>query len=477
MTKVVANTNGSVPKRRRRGSKMEFVEDDYPPSQMPDVPTKTVRHFNRFGEDERFAESEQYLFDSVFMPVYANVIKMLDERYHPFDLKWDDFSRRVMCRGKRIQDADIREIAEWVQRRKCVAPVHIVRDAINRVAEKRPFHQVKDYLHALKWDGTPRADTLLIDLADATDSQLTRVITGKWLIQAIARIYEPGCQADATLVLEGPQGYRKSTFLRTLCGVAWFKDDLPSLESKDAVMHLQGTWILELAELATLSKSETATIKRFLTTRSDNIRVPYGHVTNEYPRTCVFAGTVNPGGSGYLKDETGGRRFWPIEVRKVIDAAAVEAVRDQVWAEAVHRYKAGEQWFVTDAALLQELQEAQADRYIGDPWLEIIREFVEGEDHITLNRLFRVGLSLGDHGKWSQGEAVRVAKILSHLGWKRIQVRVPGGTTRESRYVPINGTRNFPKLDDPSLSPDPQKASLLGEADTTVQGFKKLLES
>ncbi len=380
---------------------------------------------------------EWYVGKSNLMPILTNAVMLLRSNSNDFDLKWDDFSRRVLCRGKRISDADLREIAEWVQRRQIQAPLHIVRDAVHRVGELNRCHQVKDYLEGVKWDQTPRIDDLLIKLADAPDTRLTRVITSKWLIQAVARIYEPGCQADATLVLEGPQGYRKSTFLRTLCGAAWFKDDLPSIETKDAVLHLQGTWILELAELATLSKSEAATIKRFLTTRCDAIRVPYGQVTNEYPRTCVFAGSVNPGGSGYLKDETGARRFWPIEVRKVIDADEVAALRDQVWAEAVHRYKAREPWYVTDPVVVQELEDAQAERYVGDPWLDIIRDYVDGRPFVTLNELFRNALNLGDHGKWTPTENLRAAKILSHLGWVRFQARVGDGR-RESRYRPAH---------------------------------------
>lgn len=405
-------------------------------------------------------------------PAYANVVELLDIMHHPFELQWDEFSRRVLCRGRRIQDADIREIAEWAQRAGCVAPVHVVREAVNRVAEKNRCHQVKDYLESLSWDQTTRLETLFIDLAGADDTVLIRTMTAKWLIQAIARIYEPGCQADATLVLEGPQGYRKSTFLRTLCGHEWFKDDLPSLETKDAVLHLQGTWILELAELATLSKSESATIKRFLTTRCDNIRVPYGYVTDEFPRTCVFAGTVNPGGSGYLKDDTGGRRFWPIEVKKCIDASAVESVRDQIWAEALHRYKACEEWYVSDPNMLQQLQEAQADRYVGDPWLDVIRVYVEGREEVTLSEVFRVALNLGDHGKWTQTDSNRAGKILSFLGWKRESGRV--GKRKASVYRRIPSAVEVPSL--PGGSHPMVPNSTPSNVDSiTLEDFKKLL--
>jgi putative DNA primase/helicase len=404
-----------------------WKEDDYPsPS--------GVKHFDRLDEDEKFAQSDNYILPTnfAFSPVFANVTKMLEERHHTFDLKYDDFSQRVFFRGKEIKDEDIREIAEWVQRRRCTASIAVIREAVFRVAEVNRFHQVKDYLEPLVWDQTNRLETFLIEVARVEDSILNRSISAKWLIQAVARIYNPGCQADATLILEGAQGHGKSSFLRALFGAQWFTDYLPDVEKADAMIQLQGVWLVELAELATLSKSESASIKRFLTSRSDRFRKPYGHVTTDHPRSSVFAGTVNPGAGGYLKDETGARRFWPITISERIDIARTAALRDQIWAEAVHRYKAGEEWHITDLTLLSGLEQLQNDRYAGDPWLPTIQVYVESYNYVSSSEILESALGIKEVGRWSTADYQRVAKCLSHLGWFRYQARAHG--EKEYRY-------------------------------------------
>ena len=174
------------------------------------------------------------------------------------------------------------------------------------------------------------------------DSEYVRAIGSRYLISAVARIYEPGCKVDHMLVLEGPQGKQKSEALRTLAiNDDWFTDRLSHLASKDAVLETAGVLLVEIAEMDALTKATSSAIKSFLTRRHDRFRPPYGKHTINLPRQCVFAATINPPVGGYLKDPTGARRFWPVACRGMIDRDGLEKVRDQLWAEAVHQFKAG----------------------------------------------------------------------------------------------------------------------------------------
>jgi predicted P-loop ATPase len=128
---------------------------------------------------------------------------------------------------------------------------------------------------------------------------------------AVARVFEPGCKFDYTLVLEGDQGTYKSTLLRTLAG-DWFTDQIADFGSKDASLQLHGVWIIELSELDALNRSEIARMKAFLTQQTERFRVPYGRRLVSVPRQCIFAGTTNS--QTWMKDETGGRRFVPVSV-------------------------------------------------------------------------------------------------------------------------------------------------------------------
>jgi putative DNA primase/helicase len=166
--------------------------------------------------------------------------------------------------------------------------------------------------------------------------------------EELARIIDPGCQADHTLLLEGPQGNRKSTALRILAGDEYLTDHISDLGSKDSRIELHGKWILELAELDNVRRGQMEKVKAFLTARVDNFRLPYGRITEAVPRSCVFAATVND--KTPLTDETGARRFWPVRCGTV-DVEAVERDRDQLWAKAFQQYYEGAIWWLDSAEL------------------------------------------------------------------------------------------------------------------------------
>ena len=223
-----------------------------------------------------------------------------------------------------------------------------VLDAVMVVAREQAFHPVRDYLEALAWDATkPKAETWLQTYLGVKNSPYVRAIGPRFLISAVARIYNPGAEFDHVLVWEGPQGVRKSTAVKTLApqpGSGLRGDELSSVTNKDAKMEVAGIWIIEIPEMEVVTRAGSSATKRFLTNHTDRFRPPYGRSLIAWPRQLVYIGTLNPlPGEGYLKDPTGARRFWPVLCGE-IDIAGLARDRDQLWAEAVHLYKAGMPW-------------------------------------------------------------------------------------------------------------------------------------
>ena len=241
------------------------------------------------------------------------------------------------------------------------------------VARDIMHHPVRERLNGLKWDGTARLDSWLTDYLgvepatgyDAEKSQAHRYTSEvglRWLISAVARVYQPGCKADHCLILEGPQGVGKSTAAATLAlEDAWFADEIADLGTKDSAQDLRGKWIIELGELSALKRGEIERVKAFMSRKVDHYRPSYGRRSQDFPRQCVFIGITNA--DAYLGDETGGRRFWPVKVGK-IDLEKLKADREQLWAEAVAAYRAGEKWWLDKAteALARERAGRAPDR-------------------------------------------------------------------------------------------------------------------
>ena len=202
----------------------------------------------------------------------------------------------------------------------------------------------------------------------------------------------------------------------------WFSDELSDIGSKDAAMQLQGIWCIELAELATMYRAESNRLKEWLSRREDRFRPPYGRNIISAPRQCVLVGTVNPEG-GYLKDATGGRRFWPIRCKE-IDVALITHEREQVWAEAVVAYKAGEHWWFNhdERGIAMAQQEA---RYESDPWEDQVLDYASGQREVTIARIMQYGLEIPTD-RFTQLSQTRIAKILVSDGWERRQRREDG---------------------------------------------------
>ena len=247
------------------------------------------------------------------------------------------------------------------------------------VSSQNRINDVKEYLCGLEWDGKKRVDTLLSDYLGAEDNKYTREVMRKSLCAAVARAVKGGVKYDYMPIFTGPQGIGKSTFLSIL-GRDWFSDSLTTFEGKEAAELIQGTWINEVGELTAMTKQETSAVKQFLSKTHDIYRAAYGRTTGKYPRRCVFFGTSND--SEFLKDATGNRRFWPVDVgihkaRKTVWEDLPGEV-DQVWAEAYTYWMLGEPLYLAKdvETMAEEQQEAHREAYAKEG---VIREFLDRE--------------------------------------------------------------------------------------------------
>ena len=347
-----------------------------------------------------------------------------------------------------LEDHDIDLVTLWIERKyKIAIPTQIIFKAVAAVARSAARDPIRDYCESLKWDGKKRLDKWLSTYVAVTDTPYVRAVGAKWMISAVARVYEAGAQVDHVLIIEGEQRGGKSSALRALCPNGdWFLSTTVDIGNKDAYQVISAKWLVEFAELGSMSKSVESKVKAFITDRVDTYRRAYAHLEIDQKRRCVFVGSVNPGaGQGYLKDATGGGRWWPVwshsDIRNRLDVSKIERDRDQLWAEAVVRFKKGEPWHLVDPELIELAEKEHEDRREAHPWQEAISRYLTRpgvyEEGVTVNEVLENVLhrAPGDSGAPSaRGDSMTVADILSALRWRKgSKPRVNGGTGRESR--------------------------------------------
>lgn len=318
-------------------------------------------------------------------------------------------------------------VTEHLQRMGIPLKPQTATQAVEIVARERSFHPILDYLDNLEWDGRCRLDTWLTEYIGADESPYTHSIGRSALIGAVARIRNPGCKVDTVPIIEGRQGLGKSSAARILFD-PWFSDELADLGGKDAAMQTQGAWLIEISELDAMTRSEVSRIKAFVSRATDRFRPPYGARVIESPRSCVFWGTTNS--EAYLKDETGGRRFWPIKAGR-INVEALAGARDQLWAEADRLYRAGAAWWIVNPEADRIAVSEQTARYQGDPWDDLIASHLETVMDVSVTEILRDVIHMSSD-RWSQADMNRVVRCLKARGWIRAQVRT--GDKRSWRY-------------------------------------------
>lgn len=337
----------------------------------------------------------------------------------------------------------------WVKQIHCS-------QVIKLLAENYRINPLKKYLQQFRWDGVKRIDSWLVDYAGAADNVYVRAVGRKWLMSAVARGMDPGCQADHMLILEGNQGIGKSRILRALGGphyTEFTRSMVGPSAHKDMVHVIVGKLIVEMSELATIRRADIESLKAMLTTTVDDVRLSYERDSKAYPRTCVFSGTTNEVGGAYIADLTGARRFWPVHVGEVGPMKVERLVedRDQLWAEAVEAYESGEDWWTVPAEeTLREQLSRQITIESSDPWFDLVRRSLTDVDCYA-NQCWEIrpeykngtpsgkyiiragshsmilGIVLGiESGRQTPGDSLRLRNIFRAIGFKKTRPSKPG---------------------------------------------------
>ncbi|NBH15596.1 hypothetical protein D3Z36_15900 [Lachnospiraceae bacterium] len=316
-------------------------------------------------------------------------------------------------------------------------------DAIKNVSMRNRFHPVRDILDILEWDGEDHIRSLLPEYLGVENTEYSYQVMRLWMLGAVARVYEPGCKFDYTMIFQGKQGIGKSTFLKLLAlNDNWFNDSLDSLDSDKAAQSLMGSWIVELAELKSLVRTAggVESVKRFLTAQQDKYRVPYERRADIFLRQCVFAGTTNK--SDFLQDETGNRRFLIIQTGINEPAKSLfvpQAIEDMkaAWAQAVHIWKTEQPELLLPDSCRDEARRLQDESMADDGKVGLITQFLEDKQRTCVLEIWREALERGDTPKkWESSEIMDI--VLSIPGWGKMK-----NSTTFGKYGKQKGLQKF----------------------------------
>ncbi len=356
------------------------------------LPEETQEEIKKEKEDTRWMGELRRNDRGDILPTYLNIILLIENDANlKGKLAFNELKSALVrmgdvpwakCEdkdgGDTWSDTDDLHLRAYLEKKRRVeVNKNNAHDATNKIGAAMPFDPVKKYLDKLEWDGVGRLDSLMIDFLGCEDNPYTRAVSSKMLIAAVARVYVPGIKFDHACIIEGRQGLGKSTFIATLCPREdWFSDAINSFSGKEAVEDMQGTWIMEMPELSAFRKSKIEEIKSFITRQVDKSRMVFERRRGEFPRRCVLFGTTND--TRYLKDDSGNRRFWPIKsnLSGPLDIKGMVAIRDQIWAEAKHRYGAKESLYISDAAIMELAKSEQDARFDEDERFESIKEWL-----------------------------------------------------------------------------------------------------
>lgn len=423
----------------------QLALDDQPALNLPSVGSQltlnTLKNFSRqviWEELGLSLTSQSNPIDNM-----DNVMRILEAIPDLSTGVWfDDFHQKIFTTfraGDRpyvpISDSLEYELTIFIQRYIGLNRVtdKTVSKAIAAFARRNTRNEPRDWLKSLKWDGVPRINKLFITYAGSPNNEYTQSVSRNFILSIVARIMRPGCKADCMAILEGKQGKRKSTFLKSIIGEEWHTESIESFDSNNFYQALNGKVLVEFADLSRWSKADINKLKQMVSNQKDTYRAPYDRHADDHRRSSVFAGTTND--HVYLEDDTGARRYWPIETNE-FDINGVRDDRDQLFAEGVNIYQSetpkyddqrvkSTWWEVPESAA-----EEQDLRRIQDPWEYDINEFVKFKKQVTIQEILTDCLRI-ESARRSRSDLIRVGKILSYRNFVK---RRKSGENREYFY-------------------------------------------
>ena len=364
------------------------------------------------------------------------LILVNDERISSL-LQYDIFKDMIFIAGEELSPFHLTELKLWLRdtynmrspKNGALVSTATLKEAVIWYSQSNTIDPLRDWLTGLKWDGKERLERLFIDYFGAAESDLMKEIGIRWPISAVARALKAGSKVDTVLVLLGEQGAGKSTALEKLAGKEYFSDSHLDIQNKDAyqLIHQSGVWIWELAELDSFRKREASNIKMFLSSSQDRYRPSYGSVPVTRQRRTIFTATSNP--TLFLNDPTGARRFWPVEVGE-INLELILQDREQLWAEAVHRYLNHEIWWLGSPEMEGALTEYQEGFTIGDPWAAVCQRMLTERGVLIDEILEELEVPLE---RRRQGQIIRIANILKRLG--AVKIRTTYHNNQKGRFT------------------------------------------
>jgi putative DNA primase/helicase len=346
---------------------------------------------------------------------------------------WADLGNKMYPR--QWLDTDDTSLAIHLQGKGLNAPPAMIARLVSLAASNNRCNPLTDQLESFVWDQTPRISSWLSDYLGAQDTPLTRSWGRCFLIGAIARAFDPGCQMDSMLVIEGVQGLKKTTLIKDL-GLGFtgeLSGDVTS-RRKEAVENMRGCWLVEKAEMASIKGKAAESVKAFITATEDQFRPAYGSRSITVKRRQVFIGTTNT--DDYLSDPTGNRRFWPVMATKA-DVDGIRRNRDQLWAEAIVAYHNQEHWWLSPELELASVDEQDA-RVFDDVWQDHITAYITAHKYqaVTIKQLLHeIAELLGENRAASRADQMRLADVLKRIGFQKSNLRFNGQQGRPPLWV------------------------------------------
>jgi predicted P-loop ATPase len=305
----------------------------------------------------------------------------------------------------------------------------VILEASRSVSLDNEYHPVKEYFNELpEWDGVNRLERFFPDYCSTVDDKYTQALGVKIFTAIVARIFVPGIKFDYLPIFIGEQGIGKSTLLETIAiKPQWYTDNLGDVNNKDVILRMRSKLIVENAELTMFNNADVNEVKAFLSRRTDRDRLPYDRLPRDLHRQCIIVATTNK--DRFLQDETGNRRMWPVEIIK-INSNLIKKALPLFYAEAIARFKRGEQLFLDDEAANAIATLKQAERYNDDDWEPTVAAWLEdnGIGKIIISTIWEecFGKDIVSCGFREQR---RIGSILRHLGWKRTTISYNGKIT------------------------------------------------